>query len=82
MNIKLEIDGKKYEIDVKQVDGRAWLNRYGERHDWAYEVWDRDRDEPQMIIDDDGFEDVAEAAGEGLSALIQILTNDDHSIDD
>lgn len=74
MNIKLEIDGKKYEIAI--IDYTLPMMDYEE---WGYEVFDISGDAPVWVGDETDYGDLHEAACAGFSHLVQILTNEDHS---
>lgn len=86
MNIKLEIAGEQFEIELFS-DGNTITHADGFVEDdstWGYEVFQIGEDGERISInDDDCGEDAAEAASYAISYLIGILTNeDDHSIED
>jgi hypothetical protein len=81
MNIKLEIEGKKYEIDCAYLD--LWDgDEYENDSNYEYRIYDTDGEDPVLIGEEDGYYDFAEAAGAGFHHLMGILTNDDHSIEE
>lgn len=85
MNIKLEINGEQFEINL-QSDGNCIYHADGFIEDdsnWSYELFLVGQDgELLSMADDNRAEDACEAASWAISHLIGVLTNDDHSIED
>lgn len=81
MNIKLEIDGEKYEIALVYFDDPL-ADEWESDSNWRYDLYVHENGERVEIGTQDMFEDQAEAASAAMSNLIQILTNEDHSIEE
>jgi hypothetical protein len=87
MNIKLEIEGEQFEIDLFS-DGDTVTHADGFVEDtstWGYELFKIGDDGERISINEDEFaaEDASEAASYAIAHLVDILTNtNNHSIQD
>jgi hypothetical protein len=87
MNIKIEIEGEQFEIEIFS-DEEVIHHADGFVEDdstWGYELFQIGEDGERVSIhdDDSAGEDAPEAASYAIAHLVGILTNeDDHSIED